>query len=116
METRMKFLMLVATDPDPDKSPERPGEIDAWFNDVNAQGAWVMGDRLRPPAQAKTVRVRSGERMVIDGPFTASAEKIVGFDILECASFEEAIETAAKHPMARAGRIEVRAIWPIEES
>ena len=51
-----------------------------------------------------------------DGPFTESKEAIVGFDILECDSPGEAIEIAAKHPMARAGRIEIRAFWPHEES
>lgn len=53
--------------------------------------------------------------MIADGPFTESKEVIVGFDILECDSIEEAIEIAAKHPMARAGQLEVRAFWPVEE-
>jgi hypothetical protein len=51
-----------------------------------------------------------------DGPFTKSEEAIIGFDILECDSLQESIEIAAKHPMAPAGRIEVRAFWPHEES
>jgi hypothetical protein len=38
----------------------------------------------------------------------------VGFDILECDSLEEAIAIAARHPMARAGRLELRAFWPFE--
>ncbi len=53
--------------------------------------------------------------MIMDGPFTESKEVIVGFDILECDSLEEAVEIAAKHPMARAGRLEVRAFWPFKE-
>lgn len=110
----MKFLMLVASAPNPDTSQEKPGDIEAWFNDVNSRGAWVLGERLKPAIEAMTVRVRDGKRLVDDGPFTRSDEKIVGFDILECASIEEAIEIAAKHPMARAGRIEVRAFWPFE--
>ncbi len=39
---------------------------------------------------------------------------ILGFDILECDSMEEAIEIAARHPMARAGRLELREFWPME--
>ena len=53
--------------------------------------------------------------MITDGPFTESKEVIVGFDILECDSLDEAVEIAARHPMARAGRLEVRAFWSFEE-
>jgi hypothetical protein len=60
---------------------------------------------------AKTVRMRGGKKMVTDGPFAEAKVVILGFDILECESMDEAVEIAAKHPMARAGRIEVRAAW-----
>ncbi len=112
----MKYLMFVCSDTEPDPTPEAPGEIKNWFDDVNGRGNWLDGDRLRPRQEAKTIRVRSGKVLVTDGPFTESKEAIVGFDILECASLKEAIEIAAKHPMARAGRIEVRAFWPHEGS
>ena len=73
-----------------------------------------MGERLRPAGQAKTVRVRGGKVLVTDGPFAEAKEVILGFDILECADMDEAIAVAAAHPMARAGRLEVRAFWPFE--
>ena len=34
-----------------------------------------------------------------------------GFDIIECASLDEAIEIAARHPVAADGAIEVRPLW-----
>jgi hypothetical protein len=40
--------------------------------------------------------------------------RIAGFDILECANLDEAVEIAAKHPMARSGRIEIRPFWSEE--
>ena len=57
---------------------------------------------------------RDGEVLVSDGPFTESKEWIAGYDVIDAADLDEAIEIAAKHPMARAGRIEVRAFWPFE--
>ena len=110
----MKFILLISTDPEPDGVPEAPGDIDAWFAEIENYGKHLDGDRLRPAAQSKIVRVRAGKRMVADGPFAETKEQIVGFDILDCASIEDAIEIAAKHPMARAGRIEVRAFWPFD--
>ena len=53
--------------------------------------------------------------LVTDGPFADSKEVIVGFDILDCETMEEAIEIASRHPMARAGRLELQGIWPFEE-
>ena len=41
-------------------------------------------------------------------------EWITGFDLLDCADLDEAIEVASKHPMARFGRIEIRPFWQEE--
>ncbi|MGI8415269.1 MAG: YciI family protein, partial [Nakamurella sp.] len=104
----MKYMMFVATDPERDPNPQAAPDIEEWFADVNQRGKWVTGDRLRPLADATTVRVRSGELLVTDGPFTESKEWICGFDILECDDLDEAIEIASKHPQAHGGRIELR--------
>jgi hypothetical protein len=111
----MKYMMFVATDAEPDRQPEHPQEIEDWLSDVEGRGKRVIGDRLRPKQEAKTVRVRSGKVLVTDGPFADSKEVIVGFDILDCETMEEAIEIASRHPMARAGRLELRAFWPFED-
>lgn len=111
----MRFMMFVCSDSEPDPIGETPGEVQGWVGDLERQGQRIMGDRLRPVGDARTVRVRGGRKMVTDGPFAESKEVILGFDVLECGSLEEAVEIAAKHPMARAGRIEVRAFWTFEE-
>lgn len=104
----MQFMMLVATDAEPDEKPEAPGDIEAWLEEVDRTRKRVTGNRLKSKKHARTVRVRKGKLLVTDGPFAETREVIVGFDILECDSMEEAIAVAAKHPMARAGRIELR--------
>jgi hypothetical protein len=110
----MQVMMFVATDAEPDEKPEQPGDIEAWLEEVERTRKRVTGDRLRPKKDAKTVRVRKGKLLVTDGPFAEAKEVIVGFDILKCDSMEEAIAIAAKHPMARAGRIELREFWPFD--
>jgi hypothetical protein len=67
--------------------------------------------RLRPSSNATTVRVREGELLVSDGPFAETKEQMGGFDIIECASVDEAVEIAARHPAAASGAIEVRPLW-----
>ena len=110
----MRYMMFVCTDNEPDDKPEAPGEIETWVGDLEKSGQRIDGDRLRPKKDGRTVRVRKGTVLVSDGPFTESKEVIVGFDILNCANMEEAIAIAAKHPMARVGRLELREFWPFE--
>jgi hypothetical protein len=109
----MKYLMFVATDPD------RPAEIDPtgtlpvdeWVGKNDAAGTRLLGERLSPAGTAVVVRRRGGEVLVTDGPFAETHEWIVGFDILECDSLDEAVEIAAQHPVAASGRLELRAFW-----
>ena len=70
-----------------------------------------MGNRLSGVDKAVTIRKRGEKILKTDGPFAETKEWIAGFDLIECASLDEAIEAAAKHPMARFGRIEVRPFW-----
>ncbi|MDQ7904002.1 YciI family protein [Phytohabitans sp. ZYX-F-186] len=104
----MKYMMFVCTDtePDTDKTPEP--DIEAWVTENDANGRRLDGHELAPVSAATTVRVRGGELLVSDGPFAETKEVVVGFDLLECADLDEAIEVARTHPMARAGRIELR--------
>ena len=114
----MKYMMFVATDPEPDQGTESPvqhiGAL-AVPREVTGRGKHVTGDRLRPVEDATTVRVRAGELLVTDGPYTEAREWIAGFDILDCEDLDDAIEIASKHPMARFGRLELRPFWPFED-
>ena len=69
------------------------------------------GDRLRYVSDATTVQVRSQEVLVSDGPFAETKEQIAGYDVIDCADLDEAIEVASKHPVARFGKLEVRPFW-----
>ncbi|MHA7985211.1 YciI family protein [Rathayibacter sp. CAU 1779] len=110
----MKYMMIVATDPNAEPYSAEEDNIQEWGDFVSKKGAWIDGSRLRPSEDAKTVRLRQGELSVTDGPFLETKEMIAGYDVLECESVEDAVEIASKHPMARFGQIEVRPFWPFE--
>ncbi|HEX2560230.1 YciI family protein [Phenylobacterium sp.] len=65
--------------------------------------------RLLPTTAATTIR-KGREAMVIDGPFAETKEQLLGFFIVECASLDDAIETAKELGKASssAGSFEVR--------
>ena len=74
-------------------------------------GAYIGGNRLRPVNTAKSVRVRDGEALWIDGPFAETKEQLGGYYMIEASDLSEAQQWAAKIPSARFGTIEVRALW-----
>ena len=57
------------------------------------------------------MRVREDEVLLSDGPFAESKEQMGGFDIVECADLDDAIEVASRHPVAKFGTIEIRPLW-----
>jgi hypothetical protein len=75
-------------------------------------GHLVVAQALQPVETATTVRVRSGKVSTTDGPFAETKEQLGGFILIEARDLNDAIQVAAKIPMARRGSIEVR---PIKE-
>ncbi len=110
----MQFLLLICNDPTGEEHAPAEDTIDEWLEEVTKSGARITGNRLRPMSHAKTVRRRKRTTLVTDGPFADTKERIGGFDLVECANIDEAIEIAAKHPMATFGCVEVRPIWPFD--
>jgi hypothetical protein len=81
------------------------------MKEMEGRGVRILGNRLRPATDATTVRVRDGETLITDGPYVETKEQMGGFDVIECADLDEAVEIASKHPIARLGMIEVRPFW-----
>jgi hypothetical protein len=102
----MKFLFLIQV---PEGAhPAAPGDGDptVWLEETGSRR--LLGNQTADWSTAKTVRVRGGETLVTDGPFAETKDAIAGFDVIECGSPEEALEIAAKHPVATFGGVEIR--------
>jgi hypothetical protein len=111
-EAEMQYMMLVCADEEielaADEAANIGTETQAWVQEMDGRGVRLQGNQLASVQDATTIRVRHGEVLVADGPFAETKEHIAGFDILECADLDEAIEVAAKHPVARFGALELR--------
>ncbi|WP_282777988.1 MULTISPECIES: YciI family protein [unclassified Nocardia] len=110
----MKYVLLICDDetivPSMAEIAADPAFAE-YSAEVERRGGNLGGARLRPVADATTVRVRGGETLVSDGPFAETKDFIGGIDIIECADLDEAIEIAARHPYASRGCVEVRPVW-----
>ena len=99
----MKYVLLICDDESEVLGLARIGYA--------ANHVFDGGNRLRPVADATSVRVRDGETLVSDGPFAETKEFVAGYAVIECDDLDEALEVAAKHPVAASGTIEVRPVW-----
>jgi len=112
----MQYFLTIVEDADAEPYVEGEDNMMDWAKEADERGIHVQGNRLRRVEDATLVRRRGGELLVTDGPFAEGKELIAGYDILDCDTLEEALEFASRHPMARFGRIEVRAVWPFGEN
>jgi hypothetical protein len=103
----MKFMMMM-------NAPRGTGDwnVTQWSQDdfrahiafmkrfareLQEQGAWVSGEGLAPPGQARIVRAGSeGKPDVTDGPFAETKEFLAGYWIVDVESAEQAYALAAR--------------------
>ena len=107
----MKYLCLVYGDED-DLHTVPDNECLAYDEALRQGGRCLASEALESSRTAATVRMRNGKASVTDGPFAESKEQLAGFYLIEARDLNEAIQVAAKIPLARRGSIEVR---PIKE-
>jgi hypothetical protein len=95
----------------------RPEDVAAHFEEyreftdsIRRSGKLVSCNRLVPPAEAVTVRLREGRILTNDGPFAETKEQFGGYYVIETKDMNEAIQVAARIPAARYGSVEVRPI------
>lgn len=78
--------------------------------ELQASGHYLTSEPLQPVSAAVTVRKWDGKLTATDGPFMETKEHLSGFFIVEARDLNEAIDLAAKMPLATMGSIEVRPI------
>jgi len=117
----MQFVALIYLDPTLlDAVPQE--EADAMMRSCIAHADHLRHDgrlldsaMLAQPVAARSLRVRGGRMSVMDGPFAETKEVLGGFNLIEAADLDEAVEIAMGFPWARTGCVEVRAVQDFGE-
>ena len=114
----MEYLLLIANapdawdDPGPTADDGVAADFDAYTRALEDAGVLRGGFGLHSADIATTVRVRDGERLLVDGPFMEAKEHIVGIYVIDVPDLDAAVNWAARAPNARTGSIEVRPTRP----
>jgi len=110
----MRFLLLICIEDSFEPLADMEKRTDEWVDEMTRRNVRLEGSQLQAVDEALTVRVRDGKILQSAGPMVEAHKYIVGFDLIEAESMKEASEVAAKHPMAEAGVVEIRAYWQDE--
>ena len=107
-----QYLLAVHTvegeTPSPEEMEKVYKDVDAFNDELKAQGAWVFAGGLHPADTATVVRVKENEVLTTDGPFAETKEQLGGFWIIEADDLDAALAWAAKGAAACKGPVEVR--------
>lgn len=113
----MKYMLLIYLD---EKHPLSEDERQACYTEstqlahqLHVNGQYLGASPLHPTNMATSVRMREGRRLVTDGPFAETREQLGGYFLIEARDLDEAINIAARIPMARKGTVEVRPVIEI---
>jgi hypothetical protein len=116
----MKFILLIYNEPALlDALPA--AEFDAKMrhclshaDGLRQAGRLLESQMLEDASAARSVRIRRGRQTTLDGPFAETKEVLGGFNLIEAADMEEAVQIAAQFPWAQTGCVEVRPVRDIE--
>ena len=112
----MKYMLLVYMDEKAMSDDERAHcyvESAQLARDLDRDGKYVSAGPLHSVSTATSVQVRSGKRLVTDGPFAETREQLGGYYIVDAADLDEAMAIAEQIPGARYGTIEIRPMLEI---
>jgi hypothetical protein len=76
--------------------------------ELTESGEFVESRGLSDPSHSKVVRKQDGVAVATDGPFAEAKEALVSYSILDCESYDRALEIAARVVTVTSDTVEVR--------
>jgi hypothetical protein len=103
-----QYLISVLDDTPNSATAEEMVAIDAFNEQLHADGRWVFAGGLAAPSTATVVDGRGEEAVFTDGPYLESKEFIGGFWIIEAPGRDVALRLAALGSKHCNRRVELR--------
>lgn len=118
MAEYMLSVHMVDGEPEPpaDVIQQMYKQVDAFNQELQAEGAWVFAGGLEPATTATVVRNTDGKVVTTDGPFAESKEQLGGFWVLKAPDLDAALALAARGSAACGAPVEVRPFQQEPES
>ncbi len=109
----MKYMLLIYADENVWTESEREScysESVALTHELDKAGQFIAASPLHSVSTATSIQIRSGKRIVTDGPFAETSEQLGGYFLVNAESLDDAIGIASRIPGAQKGTVEVRPV------
>ncbi|MBR9803841.1 YciI family protein [bacterium] len=90
-------------------------ESSAVCDELAEAGKFLDASPLHPVSTATSLRIRDGQRQLLDGPFAETTEQLGGYYLIDVENLDEAIAIASRLPPAKKGTVEIRPLCPLPE-
>ncbi len=116
----MKYIFLIYLDEAKFAAMtqgQREGFVNAMMDydeSLKTSGHYILGEPLKQPHEAITLRAWEGPLTLTDGPFMETKEHLSGFILIEARDLNEAIQIGARMPLVAVGSIELRPLDVLE--
>ena len=102
------YFFSVLDDTTDSATGDEMAEIDAFNEQLRADGHWVFAGGLGSPTTATVIDNRDGEAVFTDGPYVESKEYVAGFWVIEAPDLDVALKLATEGSRACNRKVEVR--------
>lgn len=116
----MKYLLLSYTPAaawdEADADTPSPEALEAFAiyekfqAELTASGEFIGAEGLGHPALSRTLRKQADAVLVTDGPFAELKEVLASYAVIDCSSYDRAIEIARRLVAAIGDTVEIRPI------
>ena len=106
----LSLIQPVGDPPPPEVLGPIMRDVAAVAEEMRTAGAWVFAAGLYPPSTATTVHPKGDEILLTDGPFAEAKEHLGGFNVVEAADLDAALEWGRKLARATTLPVEVRPV------
>lgn len=117
-----RYLILMLGDNEafaslsPEQIKQMLEQLKPFEDTVRREGKLLGTSRLHPASRSTVVKIRDGNRSVMDGPFTETKEQLGGYYLLEAANEEQVLGWMELIPALMDTTMEVRQILDEERS
>ncbi|WP_182490142.1 YciI family protein [Microcella alkalica] len=101
-------MISVIDDTSGSASADETEAIDAFNDELKADGHWVVAGGISSPEDAVVVDARGEEPIVRPGPLHDTEDYVAGFWLIEASDRETALELATRGSRACNRRVELR--------
>ena len=114
----MPYMLLIVepagqrAERTPEQGRDAYAQMQRYAEGLQARGLLARAESLKSDQEGVRLRVRDGQRTLVDGPFAEAKEMIGGFFLLTCDDREQALALAAECPAAQWATVEVRELGP----